>query len=233
MKKQILSCLVLILLAAAITGIASAEDLYHFELTEAFNFSEETDNWFIRISVPQISGMADEEAQADLNAHFLAVKDEMLEEYKLNTDSAQQSIAEGNEPHFGYQYGYDIVTDTDQFFVFRTSWYFAAGSSTTLNEYFNLDKQTGELLSFDKHIVTSPEAMASIHDQIYEEMKAINESGEGMFWLEDDSLDVALGQTGNLNHWYFNENGELVITFDKYEVAPGAMGSPEFVVTVK
>ena len=233
MKNKLFIAFILLALAAILTGVAAADELYSFELTEAEKIEEHDHNWYLNISVPQISGMADEEVQADLNAHFLAVKDEMLEEYKLNTEAAQQSIAEGNEPHFGYQYGYDIVTDTDQFFVFRTSWYFAAGSSTTLNEYFNLDKQTGELLSFDKHIVTSPEAMASIHDQIYEEMKAINESGEGMFWLEDDSLDVALGQTGNLNHWYFNENGELVITFDKYEVAPGAMGSPEFVVTVK
>ena len=31
-------------------------------------------------------------------------------------------------------------------------------------------------------------------------------------------------------NFYFNERGELVIAFDEYEVAPGSMGAPEFVI---
>ena len=31
-------------------------------------------------------------------------------------------------------------------------------------------------------------------------------------------------------NFYFNESGELVIAFDEYEVAPGYMGAPEFVI---
>ena len=30
--------------------------------------------------------------------------------------------------------------------------------------------------------------------------------------------------------FYFNHEGELVIAFDEYEVAPGYMGAPEFVI---
>ena len=32
------------------------------------------------------------------------------------------------------------------------------------------------------------------------------------------------------HNFYWNENGDLVIIFDKYEVAPGSMGTPEFVI---
>ena len=31
-------------------------------------------------------------------------------------------------------------------------------------------------------------------------------------------------------NFYFNEAGELVIAFDEYEIAPGYMGCPEFVI---
>ena len=34
-------------------------------------------------------------------------------------------------------------------------------------------------------------------------------------------------------NFYFNESGELVIAFDEYEVAPGYMGAPEFVIPQK
>ena len=31
-------------------------------------------------------------------------------------------------------------------------------------------------------------------------------------------------------HFYLNEEGQLVIVFDEYAVAPGSMGMPEFVI---
>ena len=38
-----------------------------------------------------------------------------------------------------------------------------------------------------------------------------------------DNLDAA-------RHWYINNDGDLVIVFDKYEIAPGAQGESEFVI---
>ncbi len=230
MKTRLFIGSILFVLMALVTGAAFAQDSIDFELTEAFSYSEKADNWSIEISVPQISGMPSEVEQDELNAHFLKVKDEMLAEYEQNVEFAKQSIAEGGDPHFGYQYSWEVVTDSDDYFVFRTTWFLAAGSSSSLNEYWNLDKKTGKLLDFDEDAVTSLEQMASIREQIFAKMQEVNETGEGMFWTEDDSLDISLGQVRYLNHWYYNEDGDLVITFDKYEVAPGAMGSPEFVV---
>ena len=231
MKTKLL--LVLLALVFAVAGTVFADDGFTFELTEAFSYSEKADNWSIDISVPQISGMASEVEQDELNAHFMECKDEMIAEYEQNVEFAKQSIEEGGEPHFGYQYFWDLITDSEDYFVFRTTWYFAAGSSTSLNEYWNLDKKTGKLLNFDEDAVTSLEQMASIREQIFAKMQEVNESGEGMFWTEDDSLDISLGQVRYLNHWYYNEDGDLVITFDKYEIAPGAMGSPEFVISAE
>ena len=233
MKTKLFIGLILFALTLAVTGAVFAEDGFTFELTEAYSYSEKADNWSIEISVPRISGMASEVEQDELNAHFFECKDEMIAEYKQNVEFAKQSIAEGGEPHFGYQYSWDVITDSDDYFVFRTVWFLAAGSSTSLNEYWNLDKKTGKLLDFDEDAVTSLEQMASIREQIFAKMQEVNESGEGMFWTEDDSLDISLGQVRYLNHWYYNQDGDLVITFDKYEIAPGAMGSPEFVISAE
>lgn len=233
MKTRLFIGLILCALMFSVTCASFAEDGFSFELTEAFSYSEKTDNWSIEISVPQVSGMASEVEQDELNAHFLACKDEMIAEYEQNVEFAKQSIEEGGEPHFGYQYSWDVITDSDDYFVFRTEWFLAAGSSSSLNEYWNLDKKTGKLLDFDEDAVTSLEQMASIREQIFAKMQEVNESGEGMFWTEDDSLDISLGQVRYLNHWYYNEDGDLVITFDKYEIAPGAMGNPEFVISAE
>ncbi len=230
MKTKLFIVLAVLFLTISSVSAALSDDRYTFELSEIYSFSEKTPNWHIEISVPQLSGMADEATQAELNAHFFAKKDEMMAEYKELTESAAQSIAEGNDPHFWYQYLWEVVTDSEDHFVFRTSWFFGAGSSTTLNEYWNLDKKTGKLLVFSKDVVASPEQMAAIREQIYTRMLSVNESGMGVFWTEGGKLDAQLGQVGHRNHWYYNADDDLVITFDKFDIAPGIMGSPEFVI---
>ena len=235
MKTNLFIGLILFAIMFTLAGAVFTADGFTFELSEAFSFSEKTDNWAIDISLPQISGMPSEIEQDELNAYILSRKDAMLEDYKENVVFGEQAIAEGYEPHFQYQYTWDVVTDNDEYFVFRISWFFGAGSSTTMNEYFNLDKKTGKLLDFDEDAVTSLEEMVHVYESIRAQMDAANEEsreeyGADVFWTEDDSLDIALGNARYLNHWYYNQDGNLVIAFDKYEVAPGAMGSPEFVI---
>ena len=229
MKNRILFGLFVTILTFVLFTAVSAEETYTFELTEAAAYKDGNENWSVEISAPQISGMADEAAQDSLNAYFLQVKDDMIAGYEQDAEYAAKNKAEGLEPHFMYQYSYEVVTDSEDYFVFRTLWFMAAGSSTTLTEYWTLDKKTGNLVNFND-VVTSPEQLASIREQIFAKMLEINESEDGMYWTEDDSLDLALGQLEALNHWYINEDGKLVIVFDKYEIAPGAMGNSEFII---
>ncbi len=230
MNHKLTISLLICMMGAILFGAVFAEETYTFELTEAVSYFDGNDDWYVRISVPQISGMADEDEQKDLNESFLAEKDEIIADYERDAAFAEQSKAEGNAPHFCYDFSYEMVTDTDDYFVFRTIWFMAAGSSSTVNEYYTFDKKTGELVDFDD-IVTSDEEMLAIRNQIFAEMTEINETDEGMYWLEDDNLDISLGQVEYLKHWYINSDGDLVITFDKYEIAPGAMGDSEFVIS--
>ena len=52
-----------------------------------------------------------------------------------------------------------------------------------------------------------------------------------IYFLDNDDMPEFnfQGITEQTN-FYFNEKDELVITFDEYEVAPGYMGAPEFVI---
>ena len=63
------------------------------------------------------------------------------------------------------------------------------------------------------------------------------QDGNGWWWRNDDgSYPTAQWQwidgdaDGISERYYFNENGELVISFDEYEVAPGYMGAVTFTI---
>jgi len=229
MKTKMLIAMIIIVLAAIPAAAVFAQDSFTFEVTEGFSFAEESDIAAIDISVPRVSGMADENDEILLNAHFLAKKDEIIADYKQNTEMAAANYPDGNGPHFEYKYSWEIVTDDEDHFVIWTTYFFAAGSAGEQNEFFNLDKKTGKLLDFDADAVTSLEEMAKVREQIFTSMNNANLAGAD-FWTEGDALDVQLGQVRYLNHWYYNKNGELVICFDGAEIAPASRGTVYFVI---
>ena len=55
-------------------------------------------------------------------------------------------------------------------------------------------------------------------------------SSEVMYWTKEESSYFKYeGITADQN-FYFNNDGDLVIVFDKYQIALGSMGCPEFVI---
>ena len=50
------------------------------------------------------------------------------------------------------------------------------------------------------------------------------------YWLEDDPFGVYYLEPGENGNFYWNDDGDLVIVFNKYDAAPGFMGTPEFTV---
>ena len=228
MKTKMFIVLTAVVLAIVLTAAVSAQDSFTFEVTDGFSFAEKTDTASIEISVPRVSGMADENDEILLNAHFLEKKDEILADYKANTEMAEAKYPDGDGPHFEYKYSWEIITDDDDHFVIWTKYFFAAGSAGEKNEFFNLDKKTGKLLDFDEDAVPSLEKMAKIREFIYQSMSNANMAGAD-FWTDGDALDVQLGQVRYLNHWYYNKNGDLVICFDGAEIAPASRGTVYFV----
>ena len=57
-------------------------------------------------------------------------------------------------------------------------------------------------------------------------MRSQNEKGENTYWVDDSTFGPFEGIKANQN-FYINNDGRIVICFDKYEIAPGASGSPQ------
>ena len=54
-------------------------------------------------------------------------------------------------------------------------------------------------------------------------------TGQDLFFVDDKEVgDENFDKIDKAQNFYINNKGKLVILFDKYEVAPGAYGCPEF-----
>ena len=204
------------------------DEKYSFDLYVGDTIEDADVNWYLKINVPVIGGLADKQAEEAMNAHFAEVAAGIQKEYELAVVSAEENTKGDDGPHFGYEYGYEILADTDDYFAFKTVAFFAAGSSMTSSEFWTLDKNTGMPVRWED--VVPEDRVQKVYDQILGEMNAANKAGSGMYFTDTDTLNAAFGNVPVYHHWYLNEDGDLVITFNKYEVSVGAMGTPEFVI---
>ncbi len=204
------------------------ETKYAFDLTVGETIEETAENWYLKINVPVISGLEDKQTEESMNAHFAEVAAGIQKEYEMAVASAEENTVDADGPHFGYEYGAEVLADTDDYFSFKTSAFFAAGSSMTSSEFWTLDKNTGNPVQWED--VVPGDRVSKIYDQILKEMNDANKANSGMYFTDDEILITAFGNVPAYHHWYLNADGDLVIAFDKYEVAVGAMGTPEFII---
>ena len=224
MKNKLFSVILICAIAAVMTLAACAEESYTFTLSDGETFKEENEYWYADLTAAHISGMADEKAEADLNNLFRQIFEEVKKEYTDDVEYMQENY--GNDefkPRFGYELSYNTVTDNDDYFVFNVVIYSAAGSSMTMTHYWTLDKHTGDLVRLSDFM--DADALAAVPDEIYAAMEEINQTDD-IYWVDD--VDITTELLDYMHHWYINADNDLVATFDKYEVAPGAQGESRF-----
>lgn len=136
----------------------------------------------------------------------------------------------GNNGHGSIYVDYETVTNNDNWFTLKIKVYEAAGSSNTYYRYYHINKQTGKIVQLGDMIIND-KAYDVLNKEIQQQMrKAMAEDSSIIYWTEDSIIGKDIVAVTPEHNFYWNKNGDLVIPFDKYEVAPGSMGTPEFVI---
>lgn len=181
-----------------------------------------------KIVTPIVSGLADKKAENEMNKTFMRKAKKLVAEYE---DSVIQMIKEvpTKQGHFGLLSDFIIKTDNENILAFDSYVFSVVGSSSTKHEFYTFNKKRGELMTLKETLKHYPDYVSTISKYIKAKMVTLNKKRNGMFWIEKGSPEEFKRIKDDQN-FYINYNGALVICFDKYEVAAGAQGSPEFVI---
>ena len=134
----------------------------------------------------------------------------------------------GADWHESLQIDYDVMTDTDKWFTLRLSLYEGAGSSMQYYKFYTLNKETGDLCTL-ADLFTDETYTKRISEEICRQMQAQMEADQTCtYWVDNEIEAWNFEAVAPDQHFYFNDAGNLVLVFDKYTVAPGYMGTPEF-----
>lgn len=182
------------------------------------------------ITTPSIEGLLDAELEKKLNDEFKENAGALIAAYEKDVKELKDEY--GDETvHMGVTSDYIIKTNNDKILALDVYVLNAAGSSMTIHTYYTIDKQHNKQLTLDGLFKNGADYVTPISEYITEQMLYENEHNDGYFWVGDNTFgNEGFEKIAEDQKFYINDKDELVICFDKYEVAAGAGGSPEFAI---
>lgn len=136
----------------------------------------------------------------------------------------------GSQGYSSVYVNYEVMTNTARWFTLKLQVYEAAGSSNTYYKYYHIDKSNGDIVQLGDLAVDSA-FFAVIEDELLRQMQQqMEDNPDIIYWVDNPYFHIDFSDLESDHNFYWNEQGELVIVFDKYEVGPGSMGTPEFAI---
>ena len=126
---------------------------------------------------------------------------------------------------------YEVVSENDRYVCIRIDTTVVMASGTQFVKVFTVDKETGETISLLQMLGGDETMLAAVSSNIMDQMREQMAADENViYYLDSDMPEWDFKGLDGDESYYFDQDGELVVTFDEYEVAPGYMGAVEFVI---
>ena len=163
----------------------------------------------------------------ELNAEVAGYLNEIIKQYQ----SENAAEEDGSQGHEAVTSDYRIVTDNDKLFSLRVDTEIAMGGSDSFTKIYNIDKETGKLITLKNLFADGSNYKTRISDNIKKQMREQMKKNDNLtYFLDDGEKEWDFEQIADDANFYINDKGELTFVFDKYKVAPGYMGIVEFSV---
>lgn len=161
--------------------------------------------------------------------------DSINEDVKTLTDALMHRFYDdlasiGDNGHSSVYVDYETITNSSRWFTLKLRVHEAAGSSNTYFKYYHFNKCTGKIVKLGD-MASDDGFYDAVQQEIESQMlEAMQKDSDLKYWVQDSMFGNDIVSIHAEHNFYWNENGDLVIPFDKYEVAPGYMGTPEFTI---
>ena len=195
------------------------------KVVTVWELHENSDRVHENVRLPEISGTVGiKELISGINKDIQNKASEKMQIFEKDS-------SELTEAHFSLFVDYDVVTDTDEWFTLKFMISEASGSSNLEQTFYHIDKKRCRMVTLSNLFRKDFDYVTVFSDYIYGRIKEeMAESSEVMYWTKEDSSYFKYEGINADQNFYFNADGDLVIVFDKYQIAPGSMGCPEFVI---
>ena len=178
----------------------------------------------------------EKEGKSELDIEIPVIEDEDKTSQIVNDDVnelTQRIIDMYNEEkdpenHLSVKLESEVLENSEDWFTLKLELSEVRAGSNIRYKIYHVDKKKDKIITLAELFV-SDDFKESINNEIKKQMLSrMTEDESVVYWVNNKIEDWNFKTIEENQEFYFSEDGNIVIVFDKYEVAPGAMGAPEF-----
>lgn len=180
------------------------------------------DNAEISIEIPVFKGLKDSNYEEQLNYLIKLAVEKDLEEFKKQAKEISELDVEWKPQK---KVGYEVKAEGDILsFVIDTYTYTGGANGISRKDYYNIDVKGNKTINLDDLFKEGSDYKTIINDEINKQIEEQVATGEKVYFEGEEGFKtIDEAQT-----FFIDKDGNLVITFQMYEIAPRYMGHPEF-----
>lgn len=197
---------------------------------ETYTKSEE--NISKDVNMPAVSDLSDESYEEKINSIIAEKTNEFLEEATIRAEEYKEAYLETGGTEEGYAekdmevvVDYEIFLNNNETLSFLVYGYESLAAAYAEYNYYNLDLKTNT--SINLRDLLGDDYQAIITQSVLEDVKVQKEAGEIIFFEDIDAVDFLIREDID---FYINSDKNIVVIFDKYEIAAGFEGRLEFII---
>ncbi|CFY08248.1 Domain of unknown function DUF4163 [Syntrophomonas zehnderi OL-4] len=185
----------------------------------------------IDIAYPVISGLTDVNFQKQLNDYIKKQVTTAKDEIQMQAEEYAREAKKNGWEVRPYQLSidYDLKTNDEDFLSLTITYYTYTGGANgmTVVGSINIDKKANKSIQLKDLFPAGTDFKTKINNEIVKQIEMRSKDKEEIFF----EGDMAFKSISDSQGFYLKDN-DIVIIFPQYEIAPGAMGIPEFAINL-
>lgn len=199
------------------------------------SYQEKADDIGISVKVPKLEQIEGENSEftKELNEEISSKCDQYAEEAKIRALEYREAfletggtIEEWKEHDIQITVDYEVKSFSEDYLSFEVSGTESWVSAYAETRYYNLDLKNMRYLTLEDML--GKDYIDMVNSSIKEQIEERSQNDTESFFSEEEGgfQEIDAGQ-----QFYINKDGNPVIVFEKYSIAPGSMGNVEFEIT--
>ncbi|WP_066494829.1 DUF3298 and DUF4163 domain-containing protein [Abyssisolibacter fermentans] len=182
------------------------------------------------IKIPSIEGVNDKELEKRINDEIHAKMAELTKEAERNAEEDKKAFVEtgGKEEDFSpftIKSDYELKLANEKILSFIVYQSVSQAYSYENYYYYNINLETNKMITLDDML--GKDYKKIIDEDIVRQIEELKKNPDNSFFEANEGGFKGIKDD---QRFYINEQGKVVIVFDKYEIAPGYMGRLEFAI---
>lgn len=184
------------------------------------NYFYSDDRHELDVQVPQVSDPDNQSASNLINKNVNELTSAVIQQFYADMEIT-------HDKGYGSIYiDYETVTNTDKWFTLKLTVTELAASSNTYFRFYHIDRTTGTYVTFGD--LFDEADYPALEQLIIRQMRReMDENEDADYWIDGAEVGENFTALSSTQNFYFDDAGNLVIVYNKYEVGPGYMGCPE------